>query len=300
MNLQQLRYAAAVAATGSFTKAAAEEFVVQSALSQQLRKLEDELGVRLFERTTRSVTPTPAGEALLPQIRQILAGVERLGADARAWQGAVRGRLSVGLMEVPPERLDIAALMAEFHSRYPEVAVTLRSGGSDLLVAAVRDRKLDIAIVGLTAESATARLEFTPLLTEALVAVLPANHTLAAGPTVTTAELAACPFIDFPPGYGLRHETERGFRGLTRQVAFEVTRVEQVAQFVRQRLGVALLPESVARSHADAGLALRPVSDAELRRQVNLVVPATPAGSAACLAFVRCVTEFAGERAVTE
>ena len=69
MNLQQLRYAVALADSRSFTKAAASEYVVQSALSQQLRKLEDELGITLFERTTRTVTPTPAGEALLPLMR---------------------------------------------------------------------------------------------------------------------------------------------------------------------------------------------------------------------------------------
>ncbi|MFE3056693.1 LysR family transcriptional regulator [Nocardia sp. NPDC059239] len=293
MNLQQLRYVVAVAELGSFTKAAADLFVVQSALSQQVRKLEDELGVRLFARTTRSVVPTPEGEALLPQIRQVLAGVDRLVIDAQALHGAVRGRLTVGLMEVPPELLDVAALMAAFHARYPEVSVTLRSGGSDLLVGAVRDRKLDVAIVGLAVESAMAHVEFTPLLSEPLVAVLPVDHPASPGASVSVHDLAACPFIDFPPGYGLRRETDRGFTSVTRHVAFEVTRVEQVAQFVRQGLGVALLPESVARSHADrdASLVLRQVSDAELRRQVNLVAPRAPV-SAACQAFVRCVNEF--------
>ncbi|WP_460719979.1 LysR family transcriptional regulator [Nocardia heshunensis] len=294
MNLQQLRYVVAVAETGSFTRAAADRFVVQSALSQQVRKLEDELGVRLFERTTRSVALTPIGRALLPQIRQVLAGVEQLTVDAQALRGTIRGRLTVGLMEVPPEILDVAALMATFHTRYPEVSVTLRSGGSDLLVAAVRDRKLDVAIVGLAVESATARVEFTPLFTESLVAVLPAGHLLAAESSVSAYELAEYPFIDFPPGYGLRHETDRGFTGTTRHVAFEVTRVEQVVQFVCQGLGVALLPESVARTNADreTGLTLRPVTGVELQRQVNLVVPRAPAGTAACRAFLGCVHEW--------
>src|ERR1700761_5227034 len=147
MNLRQLRYAVALAEAQSFTKAADNEYVVQSALSQQLRKLEDELGVALFERTTRSVALTPAGEALLPLIHQVLAGVERIRFDAQALSGTITGRLTVGMMEVPSESLDVAALMATFHARYPEVSVTLRSGFLNLLIVSIGDRKLDVAVI---------------------------------------------------------------------------------------------------------------------------------------------------------
>ena len=291
VNLQQLRYAVALADAQSFTKAAVNEYVVQSALSQQLRKLEDELGVALFERTTRKVSPTPAGEALLPLMRQVLAGIERIKFDAQAIRGTIAGRLTVGMMEVPSESLDVAALMATFHTRYPEVAVTLRSGGSDLLIDAVRERNLDVAIVGSNLPSTAGRLTFTELFVEPLVAVLPAGHPLAAGAAVRLEDLASLPFIDFPPGYGLRHETDRGFANVSRRVAFEVTRVDEVIHFVRRDLGVALLPESVAASRVgdDRTLVLRPVGGASLYRQVNLVAPAEPLRSAASQAFIGCV-----------
>ncbi|OBK41753.1 LysR family transcriptional regulator [Mycobacterium sp. 1245111.1] len=291
MNLQQLRYAVALADAQSFTKAAVNEYVVQSALSQQLRKLEDELGVALFERTTRKVSPTPAGEVLLPLMRQVLAGIERIKFDAQAISGTIAGRLTVGMMEVPSESLDVAALMATFHTRYPEVAVTLRSGGSDLLIDAVRERKLDVAIVGSNLPSTAGRLTFTELFVESLVAVLPADHRLATGDAVRLEDLASLPFIDFPPGYGLRHETDRGFAGVPRRVAFEVTRVDEVIHFVRRDLGVALLPESVAASRVgdDRTLVLRPVAETQLYRQVNLVAPAESLRSAAAQAFIACV-----------
>jgi DNA-binding transcriptional LysR family regulator len=293
MNFRQLRYAVALAEAQSFTKAAGNEYVVQSALSQQLRKLEDELGVALFERTTRSVALTPAGEALLPLMRQVLAGVDQIKFDAQALSGTVAGRLTVGMMEVPSESLDVAALMATFHARYPEVSVTLRSGGSDLLIEAVRDRKLDVAVVGSNVSTPTGRLTFTELFTEPLVAVLPSSHELAGRRSVLLDQLAALPFIDFPPGYGLRHETDRGFAGVTRRVAFEVTRVDEVIQFVSQDLGVALLPESVAISRVgdNPRLALRPVAGANLYRQVNLVAPARPLRSAASQAFTGCLED---------
>jgi DNA-binding transcriptional LysR family regulator len=293
MNLRQLRYAVALAEAQSFTKAADNEYVVQSALSQQLRKLEDELGVALFERTTRSVALTPAGEALLPLMHQVLAGVDQIKFDAQALSGTIAGRLTVGMMEVPSESLDVAALMATFHACYPEVSVTLRSGGSDLLIEAVRDRKLDVAVVGSNVLPPIGRLTVTELFTEPLVAVLPSSHELAAGETVLLDQLAALPFIDFPPGYGLRHETDRGFAGVTRRVAFEVTRVDEVIQFVSQDLGVALLPESVAISRVgdNPRLALRPVAGANLYRQVNLVAPASPLRSAASQAFIGCLED---------
>ena len=293
MNLRQLRYATALAEAQSFTKAADNEYVVQSALSQQLRKLEDELGVALFERTTRSVALTPAGEALLPLMHQVLAGVDQIKFDAQALSGTIAGRLTVGMMEVPSESLDVAALMATFHARYAEVSVTLRSGGSDLLIEAVRDRKLDVAVVGSNVSTPTGRLTFTELFSEPLVAVLPSSHELAGRKSVLLDQLAALPFIDFPPGYGLRHETDRGFAGVTRRVAFEVTRVDEVVHFVSQDLGVALLPESVAMSRVgdNPKLALRPVAGANLYRQVNLVSPARPLRSAASQAFIGCLED---------
>jgi DNA-binding transcriptional LysR family regulator len=293
MNLRQLRYAVALAEAQSFTRAADNEYVVQSALSQQLRKLEDELGVALFERTTRSVALTPAGEALLPLMHQVLAGVDQIKFDAQALSGTIAGRLTVGMMEVPSESLDVAALMATFHARYPEVSVTLRSGGSSLLIEAVRDRKLDVAVVGSNVSPAIGRLTFTELFTEPLVAVLPSSHELAARKSVRLDQLAALPFIDFPPGYGLRHETDRGFAGVTRRVAFEVTRVDEVVHFVSQDLGVALLPESVASSRVGDSptLVLRPVAGADLYRQVNLVAPRSKFRSAASQAFIACVED---------
>jgi DNA-binding transcriptional LysR family regulator len=145
----------------------------------------------------------------------------------------------------------------------------------------------------------TGRLTFTALFTEPLVAVLPSSHELAARESVFLDQLAALPFIDFPPGYGLRHETDRGFAGVSRRVAFEVTRVDEVVHFVSQNLGVALLPESVAISRVgdDPTLALRPVAGADLYRQVNLVAPSRNLRSAASQAFIGCVEDHIGGQA---
>ena len=298
VNLQQLRYTVALAETRSFTKAAEAMFVVQSALSQQIRRFESELGITLFDRTTRSVSLTAAGEALLPLLQRVVAGVDQIAIDAQALSGTVTGRLNVGMMEVPSQSLDVATMMATFHSRYPDVSVTLRSGGSDVLVEAVRDRKLDVAVVGFNTPRSDDPLIYAHLFTESLIAVMPAGHPLTSRHAVLITDLAAMPFIDFPPGYGLRHETDRGFAGIPRRVAFEVTRVDEVVHFVRANLGVALLPESVARDRADTDptLALRPVRGADMHRQVHLVMPRADLRSAACRAFIGCVDEHVAAR----
>src|ERR1700710_1704933 len=149
MELRQLRYFRGVARTGSFSAAAADEFVVQSALSRQIRNLEEELGVKLFERTTRSVRLTREGEGLLQLADRVLVDVDLVVAEADALRGVVRGKVAVGMMECPPASLDMAVLLSEFHADHPGVEVALRSGGSDRMLDDVRAGDLDFAILGL-------------------------------------------------------------------------------------------------------------------------------------------------------
>src|ERR1700749_5261338 len=131
VELRQLRYFRAIARTGSFSAAATEEFVVQSALSRKIRKLEEELGVRLLDRTTRMVRLTDEGARLLEYADRVLADVDLVVAEADALRGVVRGKVAVGMMECPPATVDMALLLRDFHAGHPGVEVALRSGGSD-------------------------------------------------------------------------------------------------------------------------------------------------------------------------
>src|SRR6201992_2262453 len=164
MEIRQLRYFRAIARTGSFSAAAADEFVVQSALSQQIRKLEEELGVKLFERTTRSVRLTREGEDILELADRVLADVDLVVAEADALRGVVRGKVAVGMMECPPASLDMAVLLSESHADHPGVEVALRSGGSDRMLDDVRAGDLDFGILGLPATPLDDRLPARPLL----------------------------------------------------------------------------------------------------------------------------------------
>ena len=287
MELRQLRYFRGVARTGSFSAAATEEFVVQSALSRQIRNLEEELGVKLFERTTRSVRLTREGEGLLELADRVLADVDLVVAEADALRGVVRGKVAVGMMECPPSSLDMAVLLRDFHADHPGVEVALRSGGSERMLDDVRSGELDFAILGLPPTPLDRRLTARTLLVEDLVGLVEVDHRLRT--RTRAASLAEEVFVDFPPGYGLREQTDHCFAeaGIDRKVGFEVVRVEEMIRFATLGLGIAVLPRSIAA--AIGRRARRPrivdITGADLRRTVALVHRQDGPRSAAARAF---------------
>ena len=119
-----MRYVVAIAEHGSFTRAAEACFVVQSALSHQVARLEQELGVRLFHRTSRQVRLSPAGEAFLPVARQCLDAAERAVAEVAAATGEIRGTLAVGLVPTVAA-IDVPVVLREFRERHPQVRLRL-------------------------------------------------------------------------------------------------------------------------------------------------------------------------------
>jgi LysR family transcriptional activator of glutamate synthase operon len=127
MELRQLRYVEAVARHRHFTRAAEELHVAQSALSHQVRRLEAELGTELFERTSRRVVPTEAGETVAARARRILADVEAAREEVDELRGVLRGRIWIGAL-LPAGELDVPALVARFSNSHPGIEVGLREG----------------------------------------------------------------------------------------------------------------------------------------------------------------------------
>ncbi|MCC5581059.1 LysR family transcriptional regulator [Microtetraspora sp. AC03309] len=264
MELQQMRYVVAVAETNSFTRAAERCLVVQSALSHQIARLERELGARLFDRTSRRVRLTPAGEAFLPAARQCLDAAERAAADVAAAVGEIRGRLTVGVIPTVAA-VDIPAALHDFHRRYPRVRIGLRVGASEELVEHVKQGAVEVAFLGLPATARPQGVRAYELARDRLVAVVAPAHPLAKEPDVDLRRLSSEVFVDFPAGTAGRIQSDQAFSaaGLVRDVAFEVTAADLMARLIQQGLGVAMLPSTYTPQLT--GVATVPVTDAPAR-----------------------------------
>lgn len=241
-----MRYVLAVAETNSFTRAAERCMVVQSALSRQIARLERELGARLFERTSRLVRITPAGEAFVAAARESLNAAERAVADVGAVTGEVRGRLALGLIPTVAA-VDIPDALSRFREGYPNVDLNIRVGSSEDLTDQVKQGIIELAFLGLPTTARPAGVNVRELARDRLVAVVAPDHPLAQEPVVDLGRLATETFIDLPPDTAGRAQSDEAFAaaGLHREVAFEVTTADfMMVRLVKHGLGIAMLPSS--------------------------------------------------------
>ncbi|WP_431042581.1 LysR family transcriptional regulator [Streptomyces sp. P1-3] len=247
MDLQQMRYVVTVAETANFTRAAERCRVVQSALSHQIARLEKELGARLFERTSRRVRLTPAGEAFLPAARQALDAAERARAEVAAAAGEIRGRLTIGAIPTVTA-VDLAQVLREYRTRFPQVRISLRAAASEKLLEQVRAGTLDVAFLGVLPGFRAQGVRDRELARGELVAVVAPGHPLERAGEVDLRRLSQEVFVDFAAGSAARAQSEEAFAaaGLRREVAFEVSGVEFLARLVRNGLGIGMLPAAYA------------------------------------------------------
>lgn len=254
MELRQLRYLDAVARHRSFTHAALELHIAQSALSQQVSRLERELGVELLRRTTRRVAVTEAGELVLARARRALAEADSVRADLDALQGLERGTLRLG--GVPPVGpVHPAALVADFSRAHPGVAITVREDVAFALLAQLRDGGLDL-VMALVEPDAHDGLEGAQLRDEELVLATPPGHPLARGRRVPAERLAGEALVAYGAESALRHALLALAPG--GRVVAEANDHEILRELTARGLGVTLMPRSIAALHGDR-LAIRPL-----------------------------------------
>lgn len=279
MELRQLQHFVAVAEEAHFTRAARRVNIVQSALSNSVRALEEELGAQLFVRTTRQVRLTAAGRVFLDKARHVLAAAREARDAVAAVAGLERGSLSIGTVQSLPAFLDLPALLSRFHAGFPGIEVRLCQGGTDQLLEKVRAGALDLAVLPLCHPPADIATRL--IACEALVLVCPRGHRLTRRPEVTLADLADEPFVDFEPGWGTRGVVDCGFAeaGVERRLAFEVSDLDTLLALVERGLGVALVPEAIARARASA-LAVVELAEPELCWELVVAHMGTAHGSA--------------------
>jgi DNA-binding transcriptional LysR family regulator len=270
MELRQLRYLVALAEELNFTRAAANEHVAQPALSQQIRRLEDEVGLALVERSTRHVALTDAGEVLVVRARRVLSELEAAGTELEAMRGMHTGHVTIGAMHTMGP-VDLSLPLALFHDLHPDVGLTVRENSSEELAEMLRVDELDLAFLSVTERVEAHGLGLHQLVSEELVVLLPAHHPLRRRRQIRMAELAEEQFISFRPGARLRELLFAAGRhaGFDPRVTLESNESQRVRRLVSRGLGVAILPRSDAEGPG-ADVAVVSLTEPALRRDITL------------------------------
>ncbi|MEU3165944.1 LysR family transcriptional regulator [Streptosporangium sp. NPDC006930] len=295
MQLQQLAYFVAVAEARHFTQAAERMRVAQPSLSKQIKALEAELGASLFSRARGNVTLTPAGEALLPLARRMLADAETARSEVGELVGLRRGRVRLGATPSLCAGL-LADALARFHHAYPGIELFVEEGGSRDLVRTLARGQLDLALIIMPLHSDDPALVTEEILRENLVVASPSNDH-ARKPYARIEELRRRPMVMFRRGYDLREATLSACRqaGFEPMFAVEGGEMDAVLRFVEAGLGVALVPSMVLDGRP--GLAGTPLAPPGLRRTIAIAhrkdVEPTRAAQAFRATLLRFLTEAA-------
>lgn len=292
LSLRKLGYFVALAEELHFGRAATRLHIAQPALSQQIRQLEADLDTRLFDRTTRRVSITPAGEILLEQTRRLLVTADGLGRAARELREGARGVLRLGFVDSTAYEL-VPRFLKRYRAWRPNVDFELHSMSSDRQAEALRDGRIDLGI-GRTAGAALG-LDSVVIGSEPLVLAIDSDHHLAGVDDVGLARLTGEIFIGFDRAVSPTLHTELRLLMAQAQVSYEpameATEYTTILGLVAAGAGIALVPSSV-QTFRPPGLEF--VSIADPGALVQLVVlsrpdePSTMVGGA-----MRIVSELA-------
>ncbi len=270
MELQQLRYFCAIADTGSFSRAAQQTHVSQPSLSQQIRKLEDELGARLFDRLGRKVQLTELGRAFLPRARAVLRDLEAARSDVVERKTSISGPISVGVIPtIAPYFLP--PILATFSRKYPEARVTVAEEITPLLLERLRAGTMDVAIVALPLQVRGHEFQACPLLVEKLYAVLPKQHALAKRRAISLEELRDDPFLLLRDGHCFRETAVAACKRarLNPKIIFESGQFSSILSMVSAGLGVSIVP-AMAREKR-SGCRYVPLADERAARTIGVI-----------------------------
>lgn len=294
--MRQLRYFVAVAEERSFGRAARRLHMSQPPLSTQIKGLEQELSVKLFDRSTRKVELTDSGRAFLARAREILDAVEEAKIEARGAELGVRGRLEIGFVSSATLSLLPPALRL-FRERFGGVELDLRELASVEQLEALYEGEIRIGLVRLPMQAPGVRLE--SVLAEPLVVALPVGHPLEARETIPLEEVAGLPLIFFQrrlePGSHEQIVELLGRVGALPKVAQYAVHLQTVIGLVASGIGIAILAESARRLHRE-GVVYRPLDTPDATSWLGLAWLEKDE-SPLVENFVRVVREVAAEEA---
>jgi LysR family hydrogen peroxide-inducible transcriptional activator len=241
VNLRDLQYLVALAEYRHFGRAAEASFVSQPTLSTQIRKLEDELGVALVERTPRKVLLTDVGRQIVARARDVLNGVEQIKGIALRTRDPEAGSMRLGIFPTLAPYL-LPHVMPQISRRFPRLELLLVEEKTEIVLSRLREGRLDAAIVALPVHDDTLHAEF--LFEEPFVLAVPQSHALAARHDLKLADLAEQSLLLLEDGHCLREQALEvcHMAGAGERSGFRATSLETLRQMVASNVGITLLP----------------------------------------------------------
>ena len=294
IELRHLRYFIAVAESAHFTRAAEKLHVTQPTLSHQIRQLEGQLNLPLFDRVGRRVKLTAAGEVLLPHARRVWRELEEAQSALRELHGLKRGTLKVGLMQTVNACV-IPEIVARFSTAHPGIRLTCGEMSVDDIETGLETGKLDLGISFLPPTRRT--LDGERLFTEELVAVVPAGHPLTHRRRITMREVANLPLVLLAPKYCTRQLIDRAFAEANTQpeVRVEMNSIESILATVKQS-GLPSIVPLLALCRKDDELRAVPLTNPTPSRGVGLLWLRGAQRRAAAHAFAQVTEQVLAER----
>lgn len=288
MDARQLQIFVKVAELGSFSKAAGALFLTQPTVSEHIRGLEEELGVRLLDRLGRGAAPTKAGQLLLGYARRILELHREARQALDQFQGRMSGELVVAASTIPGEYV-LPALIGRFKEKYPDIAISLLIGDTQRVVEWVLEGRAELAVAGAQIDHRA--LEYRELMPDELVLVVSAAHPWHGKKTATLEEVRAEPLIVRERGSGSRHALERALAevGLDLsdfRVVGEMGSTQAIKQGVKAGVGISLISKRAVAEECQHGtLHCVKVKDLRFSRAFYLVTSTTRSRSPLAEAF---------------
>ena len=291
MHLETLKVFCDVVETKSFSVAASQNYVTQSAVSQQIRMLEEKYGKQLLERTRGNVQLTPAGEILYQVSKEIVQRYQdlesRLQDVAKVVAGTVRVATvhSIGLYELSTQ-------LKRFLKAYPQVQLQLGYSRSSKIYEDALKGGIDLGIVAYP--SRRPGITTIPLREDRLVLVVPPSHPFAKHRTISTNRLDGEALVGFDRDIPTRRETDRVLRkhGIDPRYVTELDNVEVMKRVVEIGLGIAILPDKAVRPEVKGGtLVAVQISDEVFPRQLGIIHRSGKHFSPAAAKFIECLRE---------
>jgi DNA-binding transcriptional LysR family regulator len=265
LNLREIRAFVTVAQAGNFTRAAAQLHLSQPALTVQIRRLEEIVGARLFDRNSRSVALTQTGRELLPILRRSLDDMERVLRDARALGEGMGGTVRLACLPTFAASV-LPDLIRAFREQVPRAVFQIRDAVASTVVDLVRSEEVDIGLTG--GDVIDASLEILHSGADRLVVVCPKTHPLARKRRIAVEDLARWPLVLTASGTSVRSVVNAALSatGCALDVACEPTYMMTAVAMVRGGLGVTILPATAREVLAEPDLVSRPIDDPAKKR----------------------------------